>query len=293
MPRDWCPFCPGSGKVPDSYNVHLYSNDFAAFSLAEDAFFHSPGLYATTGARGVCDVVLYSPDHQQTPAQLTVAQWRDVIGLWTSRSEELYAIPGIAYVAVFENQGEAIGVTMPHPHGQIYGLPVVPPLVAAEIESAQLHYDCYGECLHCRVVTEELEAGVRIVARNRHFVAFVPHYCRFPSEVHLYSLRHVGRLSELDGEEEAQALAELLSEVRRRYDALYGFPMPLMMAVRQRSSGDEGERRYAHLHIQFTPLQRSATKLKFLAAAETAHGLFLNDTRAEDQAAALRDVQIA
>lgn len=293
MPRDWCPFCPGSGKVPDSYSVFLYPNDFAAFSLAEDAFSDSRGLYAATGARGVCDVVLYSPDHHRTPAQLSVSQWREVIGLWTSRSEELYAMPGIAYVAVFENQGEAIGVTMPHPHGQIYALPMVPPLVAAEVEGAKLHHDCYGECLHCRVLAEELEADVRIVARNRHFVAFVPHYCRFPSEVHLYALRHAGRLGELDPGAETQALAEILSEIRRRYDGLYGFPLPLMMAVRQRSNGDEAERKYAHLHIQFTPLQRSATKLKFLAAAETAHGLYLNDTKAEDQAEALRQVPLS
>lgn len=291
MPRDWCPFCPGSGKVPESYSTHLYRNDFAAFSPDDEPFFDSRGLYATTGARGVCDVVLYSPDHHKTPAQLTVDQWREVIGLWTTRGEELYATLGIAYVAIFENQGEAIGVTMPHPHGQIYALPVVPSLVATEIESARQNFDCYGECLHCRVIVEEIEAGVRIVASNDHFIAFVPHYCRFPSEVHLYARRHVGRLAELDPGAETQALASILSEVRRRYDGLYGFPLPLMMAVRQRSSNDD-ERKYAHLHIQFTPLQRSATKLKYLAAAETAHGLFLNDTRAEDQARALRQVPL-
>jgi UDPglucose--hexose-1-phosphate uridylyltransferase len=290
MPQNWCPFCPGSGRVPDDYTVHLYPNDFAAFAPNEDPFVPgSEGLYATTGARGACDVVLYSPEHNRTPAQLSEANWLEVIGLWTRRTEELYAGDGIAYVAVFENQGEAIGVTMPHPHGQIYALPVVPPYVAQELASALEALASSGHCLHCGIVQNELSAGDRLVCQNDAFVAFVPFYGRFPSEVHLYSKRHVGRLAELDGSEQA-ALANLLSILRRKYDALYGFPLPMIMAVRQAPPGTEAA---SHLHIQFLPIQRSATKLKYMAAIESAHGTFLNDTRAEDQAAALRAVAIA
>lgn len=285
MPRDWCPFCPGSGKVPDSYGVHLYTNDFAAFSPGDDPFDGAAAaLYGSTGSRGACDVVLYSPDHHLTPARLSVAQWSDVIGLWTARTSELYADPAVAYVAVFENQGEAIGVTMPHPHGQIYAMPFVPPTVALELESAREHFEACGRCLHCDVVARELADRDRIVCENAGFVAFVPYYGRFPSEVHLYTKRHCLSLAEV---RDRRGLAEILSEVRRRYDALYGFPMPLMMAARQGRPGSPG-----HLHIQFLPLQRSATKLKYMAAIESAHGAFLNDTRAEDQAAALRAVTI-
>ena len=292
MPKDWCPFCPGSGKVPDDYRVYLYPNDFAAFSPAEEPFEDIPAPYAVTGARGACDVVLYSPQHNQTPAQLTVDQWLDVIGLWTSRTEELYARPGIAYVAVFENPGEAIGVTMPHPHGQIYAVPVVPPLVRQELESAAEHAAGHGgECLHCKLLESELRDGSRIVCRNDDFAAFVPFYGRFPTEVHLYSRRHVSRLAELTPSE-ARSFATLLSEVRRRYDGLYGFPMPMIMALRQRPS-DASSAGYAHFHIQFLPVQRSAKKLKFMAEIETAHGLFLNATCVEDQAAQLRAVSVA
>ena len=285
MPQNWCPFCPGSGRVPDSYTTHLYPNDFAAFAPDEDAFVPgSEGLYATTGARGACDVVLYSPDHRQTPAQLTEAQWLEVIGLWSRRTEELYAGNGIAYVAVFENQGEAIGVTMPHPHGQIYALPVVPPTVEREFASAAEYRLNTGRCLHCEIVGREVRDRERIVCENDGFVAFVPFYGRFPSEVHLYSRRHVARLAELDPREQA-LLANLLSIVRSKYDALYGFPMPLMMALRQ---APDALHDAAHFHIQFLPLQRSASKLKYMASIESAHGTFLNDTRAEDQASALR-----
>ncbi len=292
MPKDWCPFCPGSGRVPDDYRVHLYPNDFAAFSPDEEPFENIPAPYAVTGARGACDVVLYSPQHNQTPAQLSVDQWLDVIGLWTSRTEELYARPGIAYVAVFENQGEAIGVTMPHPHGQIYAVPVVPPLVKQELESAAEYAASHGgECLHCKLLESEIRDGARIVCQNEDFAAFVPFYGRFPTEVHLYSRRHVGRLAELTPAE-LRSFATLLSEVRQRYDGLYGFPMPMIMALRQRPS-DASCAGYAHFHIQFLPVQRSANKLKFMAAIETAHGLFLNDTCAEDQAAQLRAVSLA
>jgi UDPglucose--hexose-1-phosphate uridylyltransferase len=290
MPRDWCPFCPGSGRVPDSYSVHLYPNDFAAFGPDEDPFVDAPGLYATTGARGACDVVLYSPEHNQTPAQLSVEQWLAVIRLWSQRTEELYRMPGIAYVAVFENQGEAIGVTMPHPHGQIYALPVVPAMVALENESAHQHWQ-NGGCLHCKVVTAEIEFGERLVCVNDHFVSFVPFYGRFPSEVHLYSRRHLGRLSEMSASEQA-GLAEILSQLRRKYDALYGFPMPMMMALRQRPALPDGLEGCSHFHIQFLPIQRSANKLKYMASIESAHGTFLNDTRAEDQAAQLRAVVV-
>lgn len=289
MPRNWCPFCPGSGRVPDSYSVYLYPNDFAAFAPAEDPFVPgSESLYATNGARGACDVVLYSPDHNRTPAQLSEDNWLEVIALWIRRTEELYSQDGIAYVAIFENQGEAIGVTMPHPHGQIYALPVVPPLVEQEIASAAESLAQTGRCLHCEIVQNELSAKERLVCENDEFVAFVPFYGRFPSEVHLYSKRHIGRLGELTGQEQ-RSLASLLSIVRRKYDALYGFPLPLMMAVRQAPNGMQAA---AHLHLQFLPIQRSATKLKFIAAIESAHGTFLNDTRAEDQAATLRAVPL-
>jgi UDPglucose--hexose-1-phosphate uridylyltransferase len=286
MPKDWCPFCPGSGKVPDQYSVHLYTNDFAAFSPGDDEFVDEPGLYATTGARGACDVVLYSPDHTTTPAQLSVPQWREVIAMWTSRTEQLYANPEIGYVAVFENQGEAIGVTMPHPHGQIYALPFIPPTVQQEIESAREYHELHAECLHCKIVAEELKQQERLVDFNDSFAAFVPFYGRYPTEIHLYSCRHVTRLAEMTQAESAD-LAAILSRIRKRYDALYGFPLPLMMALRQCPTSD-----YSHFHIQFLPIQRSATKLKYMAAIESAHGAFLNDTRAENQASILRSIAL-
>jgi UDPglucose--hexose-1-phosphate uridylyltransferase len=289
MPQDWCPFDPGSGRVPDHYDVHLYPNDFPAFS--EDATAFPPpdtGLFRTTGPRGVQDVVLYSPHHNLLPSQLTVDEWLKVIGLWTRRTDELFANPSIQYVAVFENTGVAIGVTMPHPHGQIYGFPFIPPLVDTEMRSASDYQQETGRCIYCDILAQEIEDGRRIVCANDSFVAFLPFFGRFPTEMQLCSRRHFGKLADMR-EAESNGLASMLSIVRKKYDNLYGFPMPLMMMVRQ--SPSHGDHRYFHFHIDFLPIQRSGTKLKYLAGIESGCGTFLNDTRPEDEAAKMRDVE--
>src|SRR5579864_7496329 len=169
LPQDWCPFCPGSGRVPDNYDIHLYPNDFPAFSFENPPFSTETGLFKTTGARGACDVVLYSPNHHLLPSQLGVAQWRKVIELWTKRTAELFANPDVQYVSVFENTGVAIGVTMPHPHGQIYAFPFVPPRDQSELDSAALHYREQSACLYCAILGAELEDGRRLVASNDSF----------------------------------------------------------------------------------------------------------------------------
>ncbi|MGD0013595.1 MAG: hypothetical protein ABSD56_04100 [Bryobacteraceae bacterium] len=162
LPADWCPFCPKWGRVPEGYDVLLYPNDFPAFALTGGTYEpHDPAgdLYQTTGALGACDVVLYHPDHNLRPSELSAEHWRKIIGLWTRRTQELAALPRIEYVYVFENTGVAIGVTMPHPHGQIYAFPFLPPLVATELDSAASHYAGQRECLYCNILGRELEGG--------------------------------------------------------------------------------------------------------------------------------------
>jgi UDPglucose--hexose-1-phosphate uridylyltransferase len=287
MPKDWCPFDPGSGKVPDHYDVHLYPNDFAALSLDSEAFDPAAAnkLFGKTGARGSCDVILYSPDHNCLPSQLTAEHWRRVVDLWASRTAELAADPSIQYVYVFENAGAAIGVTMPHPHGQIYSFPYIPPYVETELRSAQDYLSEKNRCLYCDLLAGELAAADRIVETNENFVAFVPFAARFPSEVQIYSRRHTDSLKFLDNRERSE-LASMIHVIRRKYDALYGFPMPMIMIVRQAPL--RGDHPYFHFHLEFLPIQRSATKLKYLAGVETGAGTFLNDTVAEEQAEALR-----
>lgn len=288
LPTTWCPFCPGSGRVPEHYDVFLYPNDFAAFRLDSEPFDPTPGLFRSTGARGATDVVLYSPNHNMLPSQLSVEHWGRVIGLWKSRYSELAANPDIRYVYIFENTGVAIGVTMPHPHGQIYSFPYIPPLVERELTSAREYFETEHECLYCRLLREEIAGARRLVWSNSGFVAFCPFAARFPAEMQIYARRHFGSLADLTAEE-AAGLAEIIKVVRTKYDHLFGFPMPLMMILRQPPV--KGEHPYFHFHIEFYPIQRSATKLKYLAGVETGAGTFLNDTRAEDKAHELRETE--
>jgi UDPglucose--hexose-1-phosphate uridylyltransferase len=281
MPKDWCPFDPGSGHVPDRYDVYLYPNDFPAFQLDGPSFDPHPGLFATAGARGSCDVVIYHPDHNLVPSQMPEEHWRLVVDLWTRRFRELSATPGIEYVFIFENTGAAIGVTMPHPHGQIYAFPFLPPLVMRELAAAAENEGC----LYCEILAGETADGRRLVAQNESFVAFVPFFARWPAEMQIYSRRHFGTLLEMTSVE-AGDLASIISLVRRKYDRLFGFPIPLMMMLRQ--SPVKGEHSYFHFHVEFCPIQRSATKIKYLAGVESGCGTFLNDTEAEERAAALR-----
>lgn len=286
MPANWCPFDPGSGRVPDDYDVYVYPNDFPAFSPMADPFNPETDLFAATGPRGACDVILYSPEHTLPPSKLTLEQWRKVVNLWTARTRQHAANPDIALIVIFENCGEAVGVTMPHPHGQIYAMPFIPPVTQKEVESARQYAAMHaGECLFCRLLEEEDRRGVRVVFADEHFVAFVPYAARFPAEIALYPRRHVRTLLELS-EEEKVSLAQSISTIRKKYDNLYGFLMPLMMPLKQAPLRDTTTP--YHFHVQFLPLQRSPTKLKYMATVETAYGTFLADTAPEQMAEILR-----
>jgi len=265
MPEDWCPFCPGSGRVPDSYDVFLYPNDFPAFSCDDPQ------------APGACDVVLYSPEHTRLPSELPVEQWEKIVGVWTHRTAELSADSRVKHVSIFENTGAAVGVTMPHPHGQIYAFPFVPLRVERELQSSAGFREREGKCLYCQVLDDERRDGRRMVAENASFVAFAPYFARFPYETQIYARRHVASLPELTATE-AHDLAAIVSDMRKRYDRLFDFPIPMMMRLQQEP----------HFYVEFLPLQRSATKLKYLATVESALWTFLNDVIPEQAAAALR-----
>ena len=251
MPENWCPFC----NLPP-YDVHLYPNDFPAFD-------------------GYCDVVLYSPEHTKLPSELPVSQWEKVIDLWARRTAELEADINIKEIMIFENTGEAVGVTMPHPHGQIYAFPFVPPRVEKELASVAKS----DECLYCLIRSKERENGARMILTSPYFDGFSPYFARFPYETCIYAARHVKSLTSFTSEEKAD-FAGILSQMRKKYDALFGFPMPLMMVLHQN----------VHFYVEFLPLQRSRTKLKYLAAVESSMGTFLEDVVPEEAAAQLRAV---
>jgi UDPglucose--hexose-1-phosphate uridylyltransferase len=292
-PADFCPLCPTKEggfptEVPASdYDIVVFENRFPSLRRQpETPAVESSDLYPVRPSQGVCEVVLYSPRHSSTLAQEPVAQIDKLVRVWTDRFRELGELEFVEYVFIFENKGEAIGVTLHHPHGQIYAYPFVPPHVARELEQSKAHKERTGHCLLCDVVAKERCDGRRVVAENDSFVAVIPFYARWPYEVHIYTRRHLQALTDMTRREQ-QEMAVMLKMLLEAYDRLFDLSFPYMMVVHQRPT-DGGAYDYYHFHIEFYPPLRTASKLKYLAGSETGAGMFINDTLPEEKAAELR-----
>ena len=208
MPKDWCPFCPGpdNHNIPDDYDVLKYDNDFPALSqnppAADDV---ETELYKTAPSYGKCEVILYSPDHTATLPELSVPHIKKLVDLWQNRYEELSGDENIKYIFIFENRGEAVGVTMPHPHGQIYGYPFIPKKIELELQSCKEHFEEKGKCLICDMVDNEVEFGKRVIMENDHFIVFLPFYTEYPYGVYIMSNEHKSNITEFTAEERSCA----------------------------------------------------------------------------------------
>jgi UDPglucose--hexose-1-phosphate uridylyltransferase len=284
LPKDFCPLCPsgpgGRSEVPlDTFEVVVFENRFPA--IGPDRVNGRPVRPPATG----CEVVVYTPEHDLTLAKLPPDRARLLVDVWADRYTDLGARPEVAYVYIFENKGEEVGVTLHHPHGQIYALPFVPPFAKAELEAARERLDAGGGCLHCETIDREA-AGPRTVFAGGSLIAFVPHAARWPYEVHVYPRRHVGSIAELNGTERAD-LADALLRTTRAYDTHFGFSTPYVMALHQAPTDGEAWPQ-AHMHFEFYPPHRRRDRLKYLAGVELGAGTFVNDTRPEETAAHLR-----
>jgi UDPglucose--hexose-1-phosphate uridylyltransferase len=190
----------------------------------------------------------------------------------------------------FENHGSDVGATLPHLHGQLFAYGHLPPVTSTKLVAHEHHRRSHGDCLGCRLVAEDL-GSERVVHVSDHFVAAVPFASRWPLEVHVRARQHgVGRLGDLDGDA-ALDLVRALSDVVRRYDHLWGFPMPYMMCVQEApplrcGAGSEDW----HLHVELLPPHRNPHRLKVRASVETAAGTWINDTLPERVADELRAV---
>lgn len=293
-PADQCPLCPTvEGGVPtevpwSAFEVAVFENRFPSLVPSPPSpSVAAMGVYDVEPAAGATEVIVYSDDHHATLTSLGVDRIRLLIDVWAERYAVLGGRDEVAYVFVFENRGETVGVTLHHPHGQVYAFPEIPPLAARELAAARSHLAAHGTCVMCDVVGQERTEGVRLVGHNEGFVAYVPFAARFPYEVHVASHRHAPSLLDLS-DPERDALASMLSDVVARYDGLFDFPLPYVMSMHQAPTDDGDWQSVSHFHIEFTPFHRSASKLKYLAGSELGGGAFLNDVAPEQAAASLR-----
>ncbi|MBP3976451.1 galactose-1-phosphate uridylyltransferase [Microbacterium sp. BLY] len=292
------PQTPGNpSEVPSRYDVAVFENRSPAFgpALAEPTgtapgAANAPrglddlaalGLGRTRTAVGRCEVVCFSPEHTGSFGTQTVTRARTVIEAWADRTAALSALPGIQQVFPFENRGEAIGVTLPHPHGQIYAYPYVTPRTSRVLDAV----DRTAPDLFARILEEE-QASERVVFRGEHWTAFVPFAARWPLEVHLMPHRHVPDLAATSAEERDE-LAPLYLRLLRGVDALYADPTPYIAAWHQ--APVHVGRDSVRLHLQLTSPRRAADKLKFLAGSESAMWAWAAEVAPEQGAARLRE----
>ncbi len=268
-----CYLCPGNERArgarnPNYEHTFVFENDFAAMR-PETPFFESDqgGLMTVRSERGVCRVVCFSPDHSLTLSRMTRPDIRRVVDVWAEQYFELSGIDWLNYVQIFENRGEMMGCSNPHPHCQIWANEALPNEIAKEQEVQAEYHANHSSCLLCDYFALERKAGERLVCENDEFAAFVPFWAVWPFETLVASKAHATGLDELDPSQR-DGLADILKRVTTRYDNLFETSFPYTMGFHQRPTDGQAHQEW-HLHIHFyPPLLRSATVRKFMVGYE-------------------------
>jgi UDPglucose--hexose-1-phosphate uridylyltransferase len=268
-----CYLCPGNARAgghrnPSYKSTFVFTNDFAALEPDTAAFGQNEsGLLVAAGERGVCRVLCFSPRHDLTIARMDQAAIRTVVDLWAEQYSELGNEPWINYVQIFENRGEMMGCSNPHPHGQIWANATVPNEPAKEQRAQQDYQRDHHSCLLCEYLVMEMRLNERIVTQNDSFVALVPFWATWPYELLVLSKRHARDLAQLSSSERDD-LASLLKRVTTRYDNLFRTSFPYSMGFHQSPTNGEAHSEW-HLHAHFfPPLLRSSTVRKFMVGYE-------------------------
>ncbi|MES2614565.1 MAG: galactose-1-phosphate uridylyltransferase [Bdellovibrionota bacterium] len=293
-PDNYCPLCPTKpGEFPTeipkpSYDIAVLQNRFPSMKpIADVPAVEGSELYPVRPNQGECEVILFSQNHTSTLAQEPVTQIHKLIQVWTDRTAVLGAKEFVDYVFIFENKGVEVGVTLTHPHGQIYAYPFVPPYIAREVEQSKKHKHKTGNCLICDIIIEEKKGG-RIVAENKNFVAYIPFFARWPYEMHITPKRHLNLFTHFTLDEQKD-LAAIMKSTLTAYDGLFNKSFPYLMGVHQAPVNTEDNSHF-HFHIEFYPPLRTAEKLKFRSGSETGAGFFISDVLAEEKAAQMRSL---
>jgi UDPglucose--hexose-1-phosphate uridylyltransferase len=281
-----CYLCPGvrragGEKNPEYKQVYVFDNDFPSLSME----------YKVSGndvpAAGICRVVCFSPRHNISLPLMSSTDVHAVVLAFRDQYRELSSIPGIENVMMFENRGKVIGVSNPHPHGQIYCTDFVPRIPLTRYQNAKKYFDDKGICLFCSIFEQELKRGILIISENDHFAAFVPPYARFAYEVHIYPRRHVSSITDLS-QDELFSLTKIYREILIRYDNLFMMPFPNITIFQNCPCSPELDPRPYHFHMEFLPPMRSPDKLKYLAGFESGGGNIVNPALPEESADELK-----
>jgi UDPglucose--hexose-1-phosphate uridylyltransferase len=268
-----CYLCPGNARAGGVHNprysgTFVFENDYAALRLdTPPGGIDEAGLLVARAERGVCRVVCFTPRHDLSIAQMPAAEIRTVIDAWAEQYVELGALPDINSVIVFENHGEAMGASNPHPHAQIWANASIPNEPAKEQASASAYLASHGRCLLCAYLAREIAAGERLVYANEHAVVLVPFWAVWPFEALVIPRAHATALDAVDAAAR-DGLAAAMRVLTAAYDRVFDVPFPYSMGFHQRpTDGETHPEWHAHAHY-FPPLLRSATVRKYMVGYE-------------------------
>ena len=299
-PAGECPLCPTGGATMPSeipaheYDVVVFENRFPSFaSGSTNAGSAANSLLAHAPALGRCEVVCFTSDHDASFSSLTASRARTVVDVWADRTRELSALDAVEHVFCFENRGQEIGVTLHHPHGQIYAYPFVPARTVSLLRAATEHHERTGRLLGADLLAAELDAGSRVVIKGTYWTAYVPYAARWPVEAHLVPNRDVPDLVALDNAERDE-LAEVYLDLLRRLDRYYvgpsGTPIAMPYIAGWHQAPVRCGREVSRLNLQVMSVLRAPGRLKYLAGSESGVGAWVNDVSPEAVAARLREV---
>ncbi|MCO6558892.1 MAG: galactose-1-phosphate uridylyltransferase [Bifidobacterium sp.] len=288
------------GEVPDiDYDVVIFENRFPSMVQVPgvpNVVTNVDGnpLWGQRPAAGRCEVICFDPDENGLPADLPVSRLRTVVEAWAFRTAEISHIDGIEQIFPFENHGAEIGVSLAHPHGQVYCYPFIPPKMETELQHTQAYHEKTGDNLLRDIMNAELEAGTRVVMRNSSWVAYVPAAARWPLEVQVAPVRDVLTIDQLN-DQERWDLASMYSHLLRRGNAFFdkgdgkGMDLPYISAWHQAPVHDKRHENY-RLNLQFFSFRRAANKIKYLAGSESGMAAWVSDTTPERIAARFHEL---
>lgn len=287
-----CYLCPGNVRVSGARNADysgtfVFDNDHPCVGPEAPLPMREPsGFYQSRPASGIARVVCYSPRHNVALAELELKEVRNLLGVWQAQYRELGSRPQIQHVLIFENRGEAVGVSNPHPHCQIYATNFVFKTIETEAEASQKHMVETGRTLFQDIIAAERVDGRRIIMENDTAISFMPYFARYAYEVYVAPKLTYASIDSLN-DKELEDLAAVLRDTLIRFDNLWNMPFPYVMVLHQAPT-DGGDHGAFHFHVEFHPPLRRPSLLKYLAGPEIGGGNFLSDTTPEEKAAELR-----
>jgi UDPglucose--hexose-1-phosphate uridylyltransferase len=291
-----CYLCPGNNRVDGQRNPHylqtfVFDNDLPCVAPHAPDAAPPLGIYRSGNARGFARVVCYTPRHDLTLAELDQTGIEGILRVWQRQYEELGGHRDIAHVLIFENKGEVVGVSNPHPHCQIYATNFVFKTIETEARVSARHLAETGRVLFQDVLDAERRDGRRLLVENDTAIAFVPYFARYAYETYVAPKHTHPSISALSASE-VRDLADVMKQVLVRFDNLWQMSFPYVMVLHQAPT-DGGKYSGVHFHIEFHPPLRTPTLLKYLAGPEIGGGNFLSDTSPEEKAAELRALSLA